>query len=287
MKSKAMSRIESLPILFAYIGWAERYDGTEPIEGDFSYFKKKSADISEAYAFHRDSDGLYRCGVGRGQLNRKRLNVVFVARDKKSHQMKIVGLYPAAQIEMDDYWAVAACRRPILIPPSRRPKLEYWPAGMGLRRWAWRGGETGKEHPRLRKAFQMLQKNISALPATTERNGSTSDFEFEGFEGKMLRRFVAHRQRENRLRLAKIREALHRNQGKLICEVPRCGFDFEKRYGINGLGYALVHHLRPLSSVSHKGMRTKQTDLAIVCANCHAMIHKGGECRPLKNLIPK
>lgn len=40
MISKTLSNIESLPILFAYIGWAERYDGTEPIEGDFAYFKK-------------------------------------------------------------------------------------------------------------------------------------------------------------------------------------------------------------------------------------------------------
>jgi len=103
----------------------------------------------------------------------------------------------------------------------------------------------------------------------------------------MKRRFVAHRVRENRLRHAKIREALLTNKGKLVCEVPRCGFDFEKRYGKLGAGYAQVHHLRLLSSVPKKGIRTKLSDLAIVCANCHAMIHKGGECRPLKDLIPR
>ena len=139
MKSKATSRNESLPILFVYIGWAERYDGTEPIEGDFSYFKRKSAEISEAYAFHRYSDGLYRCGVGRGQISGNRLNVVFVARDKKSHQMKIVGLYPSAQIEMDDYWAIATCRRPILnsaLPSTNTGILACWngPTTLGMER---------------------------------------------------------------------------------------------------------------------------------------------------------
>lgn len=287
MISKALSNIESLPILFAYIGWAERYDGTEPIEGDFSYFKKKSAVISEVHAFFRDSDGLCRCGVGRGQVAPKRLHVVFVARDKKNQQMKIVGLYLAAKIEMDVDWAVATCRLPILLPPSRRPRLESWPAGMGQRRWAWRGGETGREYPRLRRAFKIVLNNISALSATMNGDSTVSDSELEGFEGKWRSRFVVHRQRESKLRLGKIRDALRRDHGKLICEVPGCRFDFGARYGEIGMGYAQVHHLKPLNSVSRKGVRTKLTDLAIVRANCHAMIHKGGECRPLNNLIPR
>jgi len=124
MTSKATSRIESLPVLFAYIGWAERYDGTEPIKGGFSHFKKKSADISEACGFHRDSDGLYRCGVGSGDLGDMRLNVVLVARENRYEPMKIVGLYPAAKIEMDDYWAVAACKHPNSNPSSPSAKAE-------------------------------------------------------------------------------------------------------------------------------------------------------------------
>ena len=80
--------------------------------------------------------------------------------------------------------------------------------------------------------------------------------------------------------------SLHETIGKLICEVPKCGFDFAKRYGRIGIGYVQVHHLRPLSSAPAKGMSKKPSDLAIVCANCHAMIHRGGECRKLKSLIP-
>ena len=288
MKSNAISQMktESLPILFAYIGWADRYDGTEPIKGNFSFIQENPKETSEAYAFQRDKDGLYHCGVGRGELSNKRLHVVLVARDTKDQQIKIVGLYPTAQIEMQDYWAVAICRCPILIPANCRPKLEHWPAGQGLRRWAWRAGAYGTDHWKLRKAFNKLLKELPLILANgTRKNEDASDAEFEGFEGKMKRRFVAHRSRETRLRLAKIREALHRNNGKLMCEVPKCGFDFSKRYGTIGVGYAQVHHLRPLHLAPVRGTRKQLHDLAIVCANCHVMIHHGGQCRPLKNLI--
>jgi 5-methylcytosine-specific restriction enzyme A len=56
-----------------------------------------------------------------------------------------------------------------------------------------------------------------------------------------------------------------------ICMV--CGFDFNKKYGEWGDGYTIVHHMSPLG----KGGERKTnpvTDLAVVCANCHAMIHR-------------
>ena len=113
-----------------------------------------------------------------------------------------------------------------------------------------------------------------------------SDIEASWFEGKWRLAFVQHRQREAQARREKIREALEKNGGKLKCEVPRCGFDFGDRYGKLGEGYAQVHHLRPLSSSPRQGRKVSLKDLAIVCANCHAMVHAGGKCRPLAGLIP-
>ncbi|MBX3120963.1 MAG: HNH endonuclease [Fimbriimonadaceae bacterium] len=275
-----------LSILFVYIGWAERYDGTEPIEGDFSYFKRPSAVISEASAFHPDKDGLYRCGIGRGELGGKRLNVVFVARNRKSNQLKIVGIYVDARVEMDDDWAVAVCNKAILIPSQRRTTLGHWPSGQGLRRWAWRRDTKGKEYPLLRKEFNQLLTNLSRLQVRKKKDIIETDSDFDGFEGVLKRRFVVHRSREHRLRRAKIRQVLSLNKGKLKCEVPRCGFDFSKRYGELGMGYAHVHHLKPLGSMPDKGSSSNLADLAVVCANCHAMIHKSGESRPLETLIP-
>jgi hypothetical protein len=113
----------------------------------------------------------------------------------------------------------------------------------------------------------------------------SSDLELSWFEGKRKRAFVYHRRREANARRAKIKEALRANGGKLFCEVEKCGFDFAKRYGALGQGYAQVHHLLPLSKSPKQGREIKLKDLAIVCANCHVMIHIGGECRPLEGLI--
>jgi 5-methylcytosine-specific restriction protein A len=112
------------------------------------------------------------------------------------------------------------------------------------------------------------------------------DEELEGFEGAARMRFVRHRKREGRMRLAKLEEARQRNNGRLICEVPHCGFDFAERYGALGANYAQVHHLEPLSDAPDTGRRITLDKLAVVCANCHVMIHVGGKCRELDGLIP-
>jgi hypothetical protein len=97
--------------------------------------------------------------------------------------------------------------------------------------------------------------------------------------------FSAWADGEGRARRAKIATVLAKTGGRLVCEVENCGFDFKKRYGNLGEGYAQVHHLRPLSQSPTKGRDVSLDELAIVCANNHAMIHLGGECRPLTGLI--
>ena len=58
---------------------------------------------------------------------------------------------------------------------------------------------------------------------------------------------------------------------QLKCEV--CGFDFEEVYGKLGAGYIEVHHKKPVS----EGVRMTDlnNDLAMLCSNCHRMIHRG------------
>jgi hypothetical protein len=114
---------------------------------------------------------------------------------------------------------------------------------------------------------------------------SSDDMELTAFEGAARKLFVQHRRREAKLRAKKIRQARLKNRGRLIGEVPNCGFDFVQKYGELGEGYAHVHHKKQLSEAG-KGIEVKLEDLAIVCANCHAMIHLGGECRSMGSLIP-
>jgi 5-methylcytosine-specific restriction endonuclease McrA len=61
-----------------------------------------------------------------------------------------------------------------------------------------------------------------------------------------------------------------------VCQV--CGFDFVRVYGEIGQDYAEVHHLNPLSERSPEewteAVRTRISDVAVLCANCHRMIHR-------------
>ena len=59
--------------------------------------------------------------------------------------------------------------------------------------------------------------------------------------------------------------------GKLACDV--CNFDFSYTYGELGHGFIEAHHTVPVSEL--KGTtKTKIKDLALVCSNCHRMLHR-------------
>ena len=68
----------------------------------------------------------------------------------------------------------------------------------------------------------------------------------------------------------KVRRAFLKGK-HLKCEV--CGFDFEDVYGELGAGYIEVHHKKPVSEGEH--ITDLNNDLAMLCSNCHRMIHRG------------
>jgi 5-methylcytosine-specific restriction enzyme A len=53
-----------------------------------------------------------------------------------------------------------------------------------------------------------------------------------------------------------------------------CKFNFKETYGEWGEGYIHVHHLQPISTTEEKQLVNPKTDLVVVCANCHSMIHR-------------
>lgn len=134
-------------------------------------------------------------------------------------------------------------------------------------------------------AAEAVEVLWQATAGTATSTPEPVDDDMSALEGQVKHRMVAHRRRERALRDEKIRQvrAAHPN-GQLVCEVPRCGFDFRERYGDLGEGYAQVHH-RQLLADADKPVRTRLEDLAVVCANCHAMIHRGGKNRSLVGLI--
>ncbi len=86
------------------------------------------------------------------------------------------------------------------------------------------------------------------------------------------RKLVQHLRRERNRRIVALAKAHALQLGRLRCEA--CGFDFERTYGSVGSEFIEAHHKIPLSSVhpGHGG-KTEISDLALLCANCHRMVH--------------
>lgn len=104
-------------------------------------------------------------------------------------------------------------------------------------------------------------------------------------EGGVLLREHLKRERDPRLRARKLQDARRRGQA-IACEA--CGFDFHRTYGERGVGYIECHHRTPLG-VTGK-VKTRLGDLALLCSNCHRMIHRTKEwltVEQLRTLIEK
>lgn len=143
-------------------------------------------------------------------------------------------------------------------------------AGSKLDEVVW--NEFASEHPRLKEVASIIRNASPTLLPPQSKNEDTEiineDEEFP--EGRILTRL--HRQRErNQNAIRKKKKLVINTLGKLECEV--CKFDFADFYGNIGIGFAECHHNKPLSELS-KGSKTKFSDLSIICANCHRVIHK-------------
>jgi 5-methylcytosine-specific restriction protein A len=97
-------------------------------------------------------------------------------------------------------------------------------------------------------------------------------------EGQLLTRLHVTRER-NRALVRRKRKRVLAATGCLACEA--CAFDFARVYGRLGEEFAECHHVVPLAELL--GMRgTRLGDLAIVCANCHRILHRA---RPLMTVL--
>lgn len=92
----------------------------------------------------------------------------------------------------------------------------------------------------------------------------------EALEGTILTRLHVARERNPKLVTAK-KNKVFKDTGALCCEI--CGFDFALTYGNRGRGYIECHHIIPLHTLAPKTI-TKLHDLALVCSNCHRMLHR-------------
>jgi hypothetical protein len=95
-----------------------------------------------------------------------------------------------------------------------------------------------------------------------------SDSDYDAAEGNPLLRQHLKRERARWLVRQKKQEVLQAT-GSLACEA--CGFDYAKVYPKLGEEFCEVHHRVALTEGKR---RTKLSELAILCSNCHRMIHR-------------
>jgi 5-methylcytosine-specific restriction protein A len=99
--------------------------------------------------------------------------------------------------------------------------------------------------------------------------GDAEDGLSEAEEGALLTKL--HRARERSRRLVQTKKTRALALGPLACEV--CSFDFREVYGEVGEAFIECHHTVPVSELA-PGAKTHLDDLALVCSNCHRMLHR-------------
>ena len=99
-------------------------------------------------------------------------------------------------------------------------------------------------------------------------------------EGRLLTRLHRVRERSSKV-IKRKKKAFLKHHGKLFCEA--CGFDFEGTYGERGAGFIECHHIKPVSALK-PGEKTKNEDLALLCSNCHRIVHRKKPWLTVKNL---
>lgn len=117
--------------------------------------------------------------------------------------------------------------------------------------------------PEAQTPVEPLAEDAKTLPDLEELNISVK-------EGG--RRLITHLRRERNPQIIEAKKSqVLRAAGALKCEV--CTFDFVEKYGQLGHGFCEAHHIIPLSD-SNREVETRLEDLAILCSNCHRMIHR-------------
>jgi 5-methylcytosine-specific restriction enzyme A len=94
------------------------------------------------------------------------------------------------------------------------------------------------------------------------------------------RRYALHQRIERNARAS----ALAKKHHGYRCQA--CDLDFEERYGEIGKGFIEAHHVRPLCTLKEGEPVSYDvaSDFAVLCANCHRMIHRQGAPEDLEGL---
>lgn len=141
-------------------------------------------------------------------------------------------------------------------------------AGSRLEREVWTTFSGSLKQ--LRHTAEAILRGAKELANDGILIGETVDSDDETSEGRILTEIHKRRERDPTI-ISKKKQKVMSKTGALKCEI--CEFDFAVTYGEIGLGFAECHHSRAVSELK-PDEKTRLSDLHIVCANCHRMLHR-------------
>jgi hypothetical protein len=123
--------------------------------------------------------------------------------------------------------------------------------------------------------------SIRALTAIDKLPETEFDADLSGVEGRLLYREHYYRERNRTLVVRAKNYYRSKNSGKLLCD--SCGFEPTEKYGEVGSQCIEAHHRTPIAELQPGSVSTV-ADLAMVCANCHKIIHSVKPCMTIEQL---
>lgn len=148
------------------------------------------------------------------------------------------------------------------------------PAGSNLDKEVWK--EFRNDEKALRRTADRLRSmanlDEAAAEEIAEMDLQDESDDMEAAEGEAFYRLHRYRERNSAL-VRRKKSSVMEKVGKLSCEA--CGLDFEREYGEIGKGFIECHHSKRVADLL-PGEKTKISDLILLCANCHRMIHRNG-----------
>ena len=119
-----------------------------------------------------------------------------------------------------------------------------------------------------------FQRIVRSYDALTHRGGLSTSLAEEETDSNLTiiekKQYAYHRRIERNSKGARLAKAYHGT----TCQA--CCFNFADQYGPIGADFIEAHHLRQLNELE-EGVAVSYdiaTDFAVLCANCHRMIHK-------------
>ncbi len=281
-----------MAILFCNVGWMENYNGTKgdiPKRGGAFNDHSIGHEVcnftnvdGKVFGYVRSSGkiDIKKLGAGKGDEFADGVTVIWTA-GPESGGTVVVGWYKNAQVykepqklvkvsnshkenKLNFYLIEANFIDAYLIPVNERNILVPRAVKGGI-------GQSNVWYAQAPEARDL----VSRIEEYIESNNFFQDLpdvdeEIIGHEGNP--RFKTHLIRErNKKIIREKKNKVFKQFGALVCEV--CDFDFKESYGVIGENFCEIHHLIPLNKADGL-IETKLDDLAVVCSNCHRMLHR-------------